>query len=133
MLPYRYKIGSFWFLSLTLPPPAIGQQLQIESRAGVNGTAYWKTGYRSRIFQVVSTVDVDVITANTLYRAYKTLIDDGVVDVVWNNQVSVDEQYKVVDVEQIDGQTRAILAATGATEAPGIMRCRWLIQALPRS
>lgn len=109
----QYFIGDFEFISLSMVPLPPAQQLQIETRAGVDGVALWRTGVRGEPFIVQSFVDVPNLTqAQVLYDTYRTLIGADPVtlifaDIPWADPVVV------LNVRPIPNEIRAILLGVG--------------------
>lgn len=52
-------IGAVSFLKFDRQPPTAGEQVALESQAGKDGHAAWKTGSRGKTFSLVAMRDVD--------------------------------------------------------------------------
>lgn len=124
------SIGRFAFLQMSGPPQAIAAQLDVESRAGVDGNALWNTGQRGRPFEVETLVDLaNLAVANAAYRSYQSLIGSGPHQVIWGG-VFTSLQVEVLDVTPAGTPSLAVTAIGGLTGGACTLRCRWTLIAI---
>lgn len=60
-------VTEFEFVRMSPPPYALSEQMEYSVRTGVDGFAFWKTGFRGRHFSVLTLADF-----STLALAYFT-------------------------------------------------------------
>ena len=123
------KIGTFNFVSLKgNVNPAKGEQLEVITRANVDGVAFRKTGKRAESFEMQSLVDglSSTETALTLLDSYKAMqgtlvtltLEDGS---IYNNVMVL----RVTEIERLP-----IKSSVGGI-VPGsdyLLRCSWTLQ-----
>jgi len=116
------SIGTFTFVQMSSQPVSAGQQLQPETKAGVDGVGFWKLGSKGTEYQVQTLVDVaNYSTAVALVANYKTAQNAGALAVVYGGValgnvivLSVDPKAEAVAHGQggLAGTSRAIVRAT---------------------
>lgn len=112
-------IGEFYFLRLEGVPITLRREGVPVVRPGVDGVAFYRTGYRGRPFQLRSTVDVWNGADGALALAnYQAAILSAPLPLVYGNQF-FDEfgcRYVVMDVEPVE--LREVLGAVGGLNPP---------------
>jgi hypothetical protein len=131
-----FKIDRFAFISLSAPPEYPAAQVEIESRAGQDGSALWHLGVRGMPFQMESIVEAPTVShAAVLLRLYRQLIAGDPVDMVWGGFEVEGVTYSVLAVEPAQRGIQAVLFGKGGVSGPasvslGVCRCVWTL--LPR-
>lgn len=125
------QIGAYAFDVLDGPFLAIGEELVIFERPGVDGTAAWRTGQRGREFKATSEVAcTNLAQARTLYLGYRLLIATFV-DVIWCGLAMSDanNKYLVKGVEPTR-QEPHVLGVGGVLVSPSYayLVCEWTLQ-----
>ncbi len=73
------KIGPYEVITMSPRPPKTAEQVVLESQAGKDGHAAWKTGTRGKQFTVKTVVDeFDFPSAQALCDSYEALISNVV-------------------------------------------------------
>lgn len=129
----EFQIDRFAFISLSAPPEYPAQTVDIEARAGQDGSALWILGRRGMPFQVESIVEAPTVAeAAVLLRRYRELIGDFPVDMKWAGFDVVGVTYAVLDVQPVSRGIHAVLFGKGGTAGPaaislGVCRCVWTL------
>ena len=73
------SLGPVVFFTIDMPATAAAQQVELESRSGVDGLAIWRTGSRGEPFEITTTIDLvgTLATAQTVLNAYRALQGGG--------------------------------------------------------
>lgn len=125
-------IGRFSFLSLegAWSPP--GEEIAIESREGVDGNLFWKTGRHGQPFELESRVDIETIgLAQYRFTEYRTLIGAGAQRLFQANgdmrRAATPYDVMVIDVRLVSAIRLA--NATYGLNPPsrGFLVCRWVL------
>lgn len=124
------RIGTFTFLTLRGNPEPLKRQLELASRAGVDGITATRTGKRGVPFTLQSGVDTATrAAARTLFTQYVQSIGTDPVQLTWYDLGMVGESFKVlvrdvrpVDVARIINSSGGI---SGTTPALGYLVCDW--------
>lgn len=128
----QFSIGTFNFVNMSVFPLGHKQQVEMESRPGVDGLYFWLTGERGQQFTVETFVDVaNVFAAGTIFTQYEKLIGK-VVPVVWSDNY-MPKQYVVIDVVPIPEGIRQIILGVGGVSgiSYGICTAAWTLAAAP--
>ena len=121
-------IGNFSFQSLSRPPEAPRQTVELESRSGVDDVAVWRTGIRRDPFAVVSVVDVATQAAgDILYRTYEGLVGGDPVTLVWAGVTIAAARYVVLEVRLLENH-KLLLGAGGLNGGSVLLRAEWTLQ-----
>jgi hypothetical protein len=122
------SIGSFTFVQMSTQPVSAGQQLQPETKAGVDGVGFWKLGSKGTEYQVQTLVDVaDYSTAVALAASYKAAQNAGALAIVYGG-VSLGN----VLVLSVEGDAQAIARGFGGTAGTSlaVVRATWRLIAV---
>jgi hypothetical protein len=116
------------FLSLKGNPEGPREFVEQLTRAGVDGTAFWLTGFRGRQFTLRSIVDTaNLADSLNTFAAYQGLIGAGLVSLVYGgwDMAGLGYQVMVVDVRQV--RAAAIIGMVGGICPPslGILEADW--------
>lgn len=120
-MPSVNAIGPYQFVTLSGVPRGIARQLEVIERAGVDGSGIQRTGRRGRPFRLRSLVDCNSFAeADVMVEAYRLLIGEAPVELVWNGRQSSLKGYLVVvlDVEPVD--VAALVTAVGGLTGLGV-------------
>lgn len=123
-MPYD-SIGQYEFLALHGNPEGPREMLEVLSRAGVDGLAFWRTGVRGRPFTLRSSVDlVSLAEAHYCFSLYQQLVGENIVPLVWGGIAFTGYgwQVKVLDVRLVSA--RAVIGVVGGMSPPSY---GWLV------
>lgn len=122
------SIGAYSFISMSGQPVQAAQQLQPESKAGVDAVGWWKVGSKGTEYSVQTIADVDTF-ANAVAAVgnYRGLQNSGAVAIVFGG-VSLGN----VIVLSVDGKAERIVRGSGglATTGQAIVRATWRLVAV---
>lgn len=132
-----HSLGPFNFVTLTGPgdrgePPTLLQRTAVPiQRAGVNGTAFVRTGIKAQPSWLRSGIDcIHQQHADALITAYKSLEAGNAQPIVWNDvdfQATYNCLYVVLEVRVI--QCIRLSAAAGGLSSNSTrwLECAWLV------
>lgn len=122
------SIGAYTFISMSDQPLTAGQNLQPESKAGVDGIGWWKTGTKGWEYQVTTIRDVDTFAnAVALQASYQGLRNSGALAITYGG-VAIGN----VIVLDVKAKAERIVKGSGglATTSQAIVRAQWRLIAV---
>tara|TARA_R100000808_G_scaffold19496_1_gene42297 strand:+ start:13833 stop:14225 length:393 start_codon:yes stop_codon:yes gene_type:complete len=124
----NYFIGPYQFISLSQPPEAPRQTVEVESRAGVDDVAVWRTGIKGMPFTVQSVVDfANNVTSENIYRNYEGLVGGNPVQIQWSSVFINAAKYIVLGVRVIEIK-RLTIGRGGLNNGFSLLRAEWTLQ-----
>jgi len=133
-MPCEHRIGDHQFVWLHGSPEASRQQVEVLSRAGVEGAALWLKGVRPEPFTLRSGCDAESFTrAAAMYRWYRTSIGKDPVDLVWSGWPAAADGFAVVVLEVRRIKVTGLLVSVGGLYPPSAawLECDWKLIAVP--
>ena len=122
------SIGDFEFLLLEGNPEPLKQQLEVLSRAGVDGVQVTRTGTRGAKFTVQSRTDAaDRTAARALFASYCELIGKDPVPMTWWQIAMGGESFQVAVLDVRPVKIARVLTASGGLNngSLGWCVCDW--------
>jgi hypothetical protein len=129
MPPTVHRIDSFFFNVMRGPIGKYHDEVEVVSRAGVDGTLLRQIGKRGTPFRVDTWRDVfDLATGRSTFNQYSSLIGSGPVDITWSGYaVTGNENLKVhvLSVDVISLASASRIANAFSTNSGAILTCAW--------
>ncbi len=121
------SIGTFTFVSMQPPPSFPYQGIELESRAGINGYAAWKTGITADPFGVTTLRDVATLgAAESLFTSYQALVAaDPVLIAYAGSYLPFRVLVLRVEPEELRATVLGVGGINGVSRA--IVRAKWLL------
>jgi len=116
------SIKTYTFVSMDPQPQTAGMRLQPETKAGVNGTGFWKLGVHGQEYSLTTVaVGATFAAAVAVEPYYRALINAGPVLVTYGGQSC---GYAIVTDVQATAE-RVLFAAGSGGSGQAIVRATW--------
>lgn len=123
------SLGAVVFFSIDMPATAAAQQVELESRSGVDGLAIWLTGSRGEPFDITTTIDLvgTLATAQTVMNTYRAMKAGG--PYTLTRASTALGSVVVIDVKPISDEL-VVTAVGGVNGGNVLLTARWTLVAV---